>query len=183
MPYLTVCIVVLFENQVLLTKRNDFEFWCLPSGGVEDGESVAGAAIRETKEETGLDVKLKTLVGVYSRMGDLGDAHAILFSAVPAGGALQCQPGETIDVRFFPVNELPEDLSFGHHRRIEDAVKGFGGSTAVSQEMILPADGKITREDIWASRKLPREERLEFYRRTMRKAEIRNKTEIPGQVG
>ena len=60
MPAITVNVAVIHENQILLTKRGDFEIWCLPSGGVEEGESVAQAAIRETKEETGLDVELKS---------------------------------------------------------------------------------------------------------------------------
>ena len=60
MPFLTVCVVVLQDETVLLTQRDDFHIWCLPSSGVEDGESV--------------------------------------FAAVPVGGALRCQPGETIAV-------------------------------------------------------------------------------------
>ena len=67
MPFLTVCVVVIEEEKVLLTKRDDFHIWCLPSGGVEDGETVVEAAIRETKEETGIDVKITRMVGIYSR--------------------------------------------------------------------------------------------------------------------
>ena len=58
MPFMTVCVVVISEGKVLLTLRHDFHVWCLPSGGVEDGETVVAAAIRETKEETGLDPAL-----------------------------------------------------------------------------------------------------------------------------
>lgn len=180
MPAITVNVAVILDNQILLSKRDDIETWCMPGGALEDGESVAEAAIRETREETGLDVELKSLVGIYSRLGDLGDTLVILFSGILIGGTIQTQPGETIDVRFFPIDELPENLSFGHRKRIEDALKGIGGSTAVTQEMILPEGGKITRQDIIAARKLPREARLEFYERTMKNARIINKTEVGG---
>jgi ADP-ribose pyrophosphatase YjhB (NUDIX family) len=124
MPALTVNVAVIENDQILLTKRDDFEIWCLPSGGVKEGESVAQAAIRETKEETGLDVLLKALVGIYSLIGAIPDTHAVLFRAEPVGGTIQTQPGETIDVRYFPLDEIPEDLSFGHRKRIEDTVMG-----------------------------------------------------------
>jgi len=178
MPAITVNVAVIHEYRVLLTKRDDFEVWCLPSGGVEEGESVAQAAVRETKEETGLDVELKSLVGVYSRIGNLPDTHAVLFTAIPTGGNLQIQPGETIDVRFFAFDEIPDDLSFGHRKRIEDAIYGIGGSVVVTQEMILPPGQEISSNDIVAARKLSRESRLAFYQQTLKQASIRIKTDV-----
>ncbi|HEX9332424.1 MAG TPA: NUDIX domain-containing protein [Anaerolineales bacterium] len=50
MPNLAVNVAVIQEGKILLTKRADFETWILPSGGVEDGESLAQAAIGETME-------------------------------------------------------------------------------------------------------------------------------------
>lgn len=178
MPAITVNVAVILENKILLTKRDDFEVWCLPSGGVEDGESVAQAAIRETKEETGIEVELKSLVGIYSRLGDLANTHAVLFSAIPLGGNIQTQVGETLDVRFYRFDEIPENLSFGHRQRIDDVISGIGGSVAVIQEMLLPIGGKISREDIIQARNMHREERLDFYQRTMGQAEIKMKTEV-----
>ena len=178
MPAITVNVAVIHENKILLTQRNDFEVWCLPSGGVEDGESIAQAAIRETKEETGLDVELISLVGIYSRLGDLANTHAVLFSARLLGGIVQAQAGETVDVRFYLFDDIPENLSFGHRKRIEDAISGKGGSTVVTQEMVLPDDGKIRREDIILARDMTREARLEFYQRTMGRAQIKHKTEV-----
>ncbi len=62
---LGVTVAVIDEDRILLTKREDFEVWCLPGGGVDPGESVAQAAIREAREETGLEVQLTRLVGIY----------------------------------------------------------------------------------------------------------------------
>jgi ADP-ribose pyrophosphatase YjhB (NUDIX family) len=181
MPDIAVSVAVLYENQILLTQRDDFEVWCLPSGGVEEGESLAQAAIRETKEETGVDVELKSLVGVYSRLSDMCSLHAVHFTAVPIGGEMRTQPGETIDVRYFSFDEIPENMSPGQRQRIDDTLRGIGGSTAVLQE-ILPLHGqKVTREDIFRAREMPREQRLEFYEKVLKHQEIRKKVEVgPG---
>src|SRR3990172_12835056 len=124
MPGIAVNVAVIHEGKILLTKREDFEVWCLPSGGVEDGESLAEAAIRETKEETGVDVELTRLVGVYSRLGGMPDIHAVLYEAKPIGGELRLQPGETIEVKYFTFGELPNEIAFAHKKRIAAAVNG-----------------------------------------------------------
>ena len=70
MPTLGVNVAILDENhRLLLTRREDFDVWCLPGGGVEPGETLTQAARREAEEETGLQVRLTHLVGVYSRPG------------------------------------------------------------------------------------------------------------------
>lgn len=55
------------EGRVLLMKRTDDGTWSLPGGFVDPGESPAETAVRETREETGLDVRVTDLVGVYHR--------------------------------------------------------------------------------------------------------------------
>jgi ADP-ribose pyrophosphatase YjhB (NUDIX family) len=64
---LGVNVAVIEDGRVLLTQREDFEVWCLPGGQVESGESLAQAAVREVREETGLHIELLRLVGIYSR--------------------------------------------------------------------------------------------------------------------
>ena len=64
MPGIATTVAVIQDKKILLTKRDDFEVWCLPGGGVEPGESLAQGAIREVHEETGLEVRLEELVGV-----------------------------------------------------------------------------------------------------------------------
>jgi ADP-ribose pyrophosphatase YjhB (NUDIX family) len=121
LPLLAVSVAVIQGDQVLLTMRDDFHVWCLPSGGVEEGETIVDAALRETHEETGLEVKLNRFVGIYSRIGAVPDIHAVHFSASPIRGELRTQPGETIEVRYFPIDNLPTQMVFGHKRRIIDS--------------------------------------------------------------
>ena len=54
------------REKVLLTRRADNGLWCLPGGGMDPGESAEETCIRETLEETGLNVRVTRLVGVYT---------------------------------------------------------------------------------------------------------------------
>lgn len=56
------------DDRILLMKRADDGTWCIPSGFVEPGESPEAAAVREAKEETGLDVEVAEFVGIYTRL-------------------------------------------------------------------------------------------------------------------
>lgn len=133
MKEIAVNVAVLQDDKILLTQRDDFETWILPGGGLELGESIAQAAIRETKEETGLAVELTKLVGIYSRLGNFVGGHIVLFTGRPIGGEIKCQAGETIAVEWFPFDQIPSPLSLGHKQRIEDVISGVGGSICVSQ--------------------------------------------------
>ena len=61
------CIIFDDKNRLLLQKRTDCEKWGFLGGMVELGESVAESAVREIREESGLDVELTSLFGVYSK--------------------------------------------------------------------------------------------------------------------
>src|SRR5271157_4107060 len=148
MAGLAVNVAVIHEGKILLTQREDFETWILPSGDVEDGESLAQAATRETKEETGLDVELTRLVGVYSWLGNWSSGYRVLFAAKPIGGEIKYQEGETIAVEWFSFDKLPSPLSAGQKRRIEDAVSDVTG-IAILQKFKMPAiPEKITRKEL-----------------------------------
>ncbi len=76
MPNLGVCVVINDEQgKIVFIKRNDLPVWDLPGGHVEEGESLVEAAIREVKEETGLDVRITRLVGIYSRPNWFDGSH------------------------------------------------------------------------------------------------------------
>lgn len=178
MPNLAVNVAVLSDGKILLTKRADFETWVLPSGGVEEGESLAQAAIRETKEETGMDVELIRLVGVYSRLGDWSPGYMVLFAAQPVGGELQCQEGETIEVDWFPFDALPSPLSLGHTRRIKDAIEG-ASNTVVLQQIKLPAmPAKATRQQLFELYRKSGLSRQDFYLQMVEEADVKESVEV-----
>jgi ADP-ribose pyrophosphatase YjhB (NUDIX family) len=126
------CSAAIFDEQgrVLLTKRQDNGQWCLPSGGVEPGESVAEGCEREVFEETGLNVRVKRFVGVYSHPDQLviypdgNKAHivALHFEADVIGGELGISD-ETSDFGYFTMEEIESlDIIFRHKERIQDTL-------------------------------------------------------------
>jgi ADP-ribose pyrophosphatase YjhB (NUDIX family) len=178
MAGLAVIVAIMENESILLTRREDFEVWCLPGGGVEEGESLAEAGIREAREETGLEVELTRLVGVYSRLGGgLHDVHAVLYAARPVGGTIQLQPGETIEAAFFPFDELPEALLFGHKQRITDAIRG-AGSVSVRQEVKVQDPQQYTRKELYEARDRSGLTRQEFYLRRLADASIHEIVEV-----
>jgi mutator protein MutT len=101
------------EGKIVLLKRNIEPArgkWTFPGGYMDRGEVVSEAAIRETKEEIGLDVKVTSLLNVYSYPGV--DVIVIVYLAEILGGELS--PGlEAQEVRFFSLDEIPwEELAF-----------------------------------------------------------------------
>ncbi len=150
MPNFGVTVAVIHDRQVLLTRREDFRVWCLPGGAVDSGESVAEAAVREVREETGLVVRLTRLVGIYSRPTFPPEgSHEVLFSAVSVGGSLRPAPGESLDVRFFDPGDLPDLLFWWHRRQIRDALSDVGGSVVVRQHATWPFAQATTRAQVY----------------------------------
>lgn len=126
------CSATIFDEQgrVLLTKRQDNGQWCLPSGGVESGESVAEGCEREVLEETGLSVRVKRLVGVYSHPdqlviypdGNKVQIVALHFEADVIDGELGISD-ETSDFGYFTLDEIETlDIIFRHKERILDTL-------------------------------------------------------------
>ena len=171
MPNVAVNIAVIHDGKILLTKRDDFQVWCLPSGGVEEGESLAEAAIRETKEETGVNVELTRLVGVYSRLGGLPDVHVVLYEAKPTRGELTRQPGETIDVRYFAFDEIPNEMAFAHKQRIADVVNCVQG-VSVRQQIKFAGRPAYSRKELLERMKTSGLSPAEFYIQRIKDAEI-----------
>ncbi len=133
--HLAVNVAVLDRDRILLMQREDFEVWCLPGGHVDDGESLAEAAVREVREETGLDVTLTRLVGSYSRPIWHGGIHVVLFAARAIGGTLAPDPVEVTDVGWFRSETLPTPLLVGQRRRIDDVFadrRGVVRSSSIS---------------------------------------------------
>jgi len=126
------CSAAIFDPQgrVLLTKRRDNGQWCLPSGGVEPGESVAEGCEREVFEETGLIVKVKRFVGVYSHPDllavysetDKFQIVALHFEAEIIDGKVGLSD-ETSDYGYFTMGEVENLEMLGRHKeRILDTL-------------------------------------------------------------
>jgi 8-oxo-dGTP pyrophosphatase MutT (NUDIX family) len=158
-----VNIAILQNNSILLTQREDFEVWCLPGGHIDSGESFAQAAIREAREETGLDVHLTRFVGSYTRpQWSDGLYHIHLFTAEIIGGDMRTEAGETLEIRFFPIDNLPADMLVGHRHRVQDAADGLTG--VVKTEL---TGWPFTGMDRWQTYRMRDESglsRIEFYR-------------------
>lgn len=121
--------VVLDEHgKILLAHRRDMDLWDLPGGGVDEGELPDEAAVRETLEETGLQIQVERLVAVGVGIPP-ENALGFLFLGKPVGGLISTGE-ESDDVRFFPVDELPEQLSPRKRAMIMQALQN-------SQEIIF----------------------------------------------
>lgn len=129
------CSAIIFDakrEKVLLTRRTDNGRWCLPGGGMESGESVAEACEREVWEETGLKVRVKRLLGVYSNPDQLviyNDGNKVFmvvlnFEVEIIEGELGLS-NETTEVGYFSLAEMENMLMHGQHKnRVEDAISG-----------------------------------------------------------
>ncbi len=120
-PIPAVAVILMNDRQVVLVKRK-YEprkgMWSLPAGFMEYGETTEQTAIRETKEETNLNIKITELFGVFPGFDD-PRVHVVLI--VHRGEIIdgQIKPGDDAEeVKFFPLDELPGDIAFTAHRRI-----------------------------------------------------------------
>ncbi len=124
-PFPTVDIIIeLVDGIVLIERKNPPYGWAIPGGFVDWGESVEEAAVREAKEETGLDVKLKDLLYVYSKPDRDPRFHTIstVFIATAEGEPLGGDDAKKAKV--FKIDEIPfEKLVFDHSSIIRDYIK------------------------------------------------------------
>lgn len=170
MPIIGVNLAIIQDGKVLLTRRRDFEVWCLPGGEVGDGESLAQAALREAREEVGLTVQLERLIGVHSRPQWLSTgSHVVLFAAVIIGGELSIQPQEVLEARFFARDELPTELLLGHRQQILDALDGVRGAVWTHDSEWNLAPG-LTRQELYQLRDQSGLTPAEFYLTVVAKA-------------
>jgi 8-oxo-dGTP diphosphatase len=139
-------VLVEMGNGIVLVQRGQPPFegwWALPSGYIEADESVEQAAIRECKEETGLDVTLVELFGVYSfPEGPVQSGIVIFYRARPTGGQLRAGD-DAKDVGVFARDSLPEPLAFRTHREVLErwvSQQATGRTTRVPDVVIRAAE-------------------------------------------
>ncbi len=114
-------VLVEMDDGIVLIRRGEPPFqgwWALPAGYIEADESVEQAAVRECREETGLEVELLELFGVGSfPEGPVQSGIIIFYRARPTGGELRAGD-DAEDVGIFGPDELPEQLAFRTHREV-----------------------------------------------------------------
>ena len=118
-------IIITGDKKVVLVKRvfdPYSDHWALPGGIVEYGETVESAAIREAKEETGLDIRIEKLTGVYSDPDRDPRGHfvSVCFLCKPVGGEIKTSE-ETKEVKAFSKDEIKGiKLAFDHGKILRD---------------------------------------------------------------
>ena len=101
-------------GEVLIQKRED-DLFSLPAGAIEPGENPATAIVREVYEETGLRVRPRRLLGIFGGEtyrvrypnGDQVEFTIALFECEIESGELECKDGESKELKFFSVSEIP----------------------------------------------------------------------------
>lgn len=123
-PLLAADAVILFAGGIVLIKRRNPPFegcYALPGGFVEVGETVEEAAIREAREETGLDIELLGLVGIYSNPDRDPRGHVVSAAFLARGRGELSAGSDARTAEVFPIESLPP-LAFDHSRIISDAL-------------------------------------------------------------
>ncbi len=125
--------VVDSAGRLLLQKRAGANVWGLPGGSMELGESAEMTAIREIREETGINVKVDALQGIYTQYdavyanGDQAQAILLTFLCSVESGELSDADPETAEVRFFERDELPILFCQQHNDILQDWLDGKTG--------------------------------------------------------
>lgn len=117
------------EGGVLLGKRTDNTLWTIPGGTMKPGETIAETAVREVKEETGIDVEVVSLIGIYSNPnhvveyanGEVRQQFSVCFACRRIDGELATSD-ETSEVGYFGPDEIE---GMGIHPSIRLRIQHF----------------------------------------------------------
>lgn len=101
------------RERIVMVRRRDNDLWALPGGGMDLGESIVQTAVREVKEETGLDVEVTGLVGVYTNPhhvmayddGEVRQQFSLCFTTRLLGGELAFDT-ESTDIAWIPTDQI-----------------------------------------------------------------------------
>jgi 8-oxo-dGTP diphosphatase len=134
---IAVSALIFEEGRVLLAHRRDIDWWNLPGGGMEVGETVEEALHREVFEETRLKVGIERLVGIYSKPQK---QEVVLTFRCHVIGGVPGETEETRECRYFDPGDLPANILPKHRQRVEDALIN-------QQSAILRVQRSSTAED------------------------------------
>jgi len=120
-PLVTVDVIIQIAGGIVLIKRkNPPPGWALPGGFVDYNETLEAAAVREAREETGLDVHLVGQFHTYSDPARDPRHHTVstVFTATAEGTPQAADDAKAAHI--FPLERLPYNMAFDHRRIIED---------------------------------------------------------------
>jgi 8-oxo-dGTP diphosphatase len=120
-PTVDVVIVLPGDKVVLVRRRNPPPGWALPGGFVDEGETLEAAAVREAREETGLEVALTDLLYVYSDPRRDPRRHTLSAVFLGRAGGEPAGGDDAAEARAFAWGELPSPVAFDHAGILADA--------------------------------------------------------------
>ncbi len=129
----STAIVPFPDGKVLLVKRNTppfKDYWALPGGRMDPGETIEQTVVREVREETGLEVAIVSRLGEYVEIGVKDDIeyeyYPTCFVVKVVGGEIKRQENEIQAIQPFSLNDLPKPLAFEHEKMIKDYARSLG---------------------------------------------------------
>jgi 8-oxo-dGTP diphosphatase len=133
-PKVAVGTIIRTDDERLVLVRRAIEpgygLWVFPGGYVDRGEEITAAAIREAREESGLDVRIESLVNIYSYGGHT--PIIIVYAATSLGGSL-CGDDECLEAKLFTPDEIPwSSLAF---RSTSDALRDYFKTERLSSKV------------------------------------------------
>mgnify|MGYP001588603436 FL=1 len=130
--FVNACIIN-EKNEILIQRRREENEWGLPGGAMELGESAEETLRREIKEETGLEITIERLLGLYTKYfhtypnGDKTQSVVITFICRRAGGELQSENAETLELAYIAPENMPPLIFDDNRDAIQDYINGNFG--------------------------------------------------------
>lgn len=123
-PFPTVDIIIELKDRIVLIERKNPPLgWAIPGGFIDYGERAEEAAVREAMEETGLNVTLESILGVYSSPERDPRHHTISTVFIATSEGMPRAGDDAKKVSVFSLDDFPENLAFDHKKILEDYLK------------------------------------------------------------